>query len=67
MRTINTSIIDFRELIEGGFVCVDKTAQLGEQAKPNAHDDPCRVKTHFVSSQSGFTIMYLSLELEKGS
>lgn len=36
MKTINTSIFDFPELIKGGFVYVDKTAQLYELAKSNA-------------------------------
>ena len=36
MKTINTSIFDFPELIKGGFVYVDKTAQLYEFAKPDA-------------------------------
>ena len=36
MKTVNTSIFDFPELIKGGFVYVDKTAQLYEFAKPDA-------------------------------
>ena len=36
MRTINTSIYDFPDLITDGYVYVDKTAQLYELAKPNA-------------------------------
>ena len=34
MKAINTSIYDFPTLIEGGYVYVDKTAQLYELAKP---------------------------------
>ena len=36
MKTINTSIYDFPDLITGGYVYVDKTAQLYELAKPGA-------------------------------
>ena len=36
MKPINTSIYDFPRLIEGGYVYVDKTAQLYELAKPGA-------------------------------
>ena len=36
MKSINTSIYDFPELITGGYVYVDKTAQLYELAKPGA-------------------------------
>ena len=36
MKPINTSIFDFPSLISGGFVYVDKTAQIYELAKPNA-------------------------------
>ena len=36
MKPINTSIYDFPTLITGGYVYVDKTAQLYELAKPGA-------------------------------
>ena len=36
MKPINTSIYDFPRIIEGGYVYVDKTAQLYELAKPGA-------------------------------
>ena len=36
MKFINTSIFDFPELIKGGVVYVDKTAQLYELAKTDA-------------------------------
>ena len=36
MKTINTSIYDFPQLITGNYVYVDKTAQLYELAKPGA-------------------------------
>ena len=36
MKAINTSIYDFPTLITGGYVYVDKTAQLYELAKPGA-------------------------------
>ena len=36
MKTINTSIFDFPDLIRDGHVYVDKTAQLYELAKPGA-------------------------------
>ena len=36
MKPINTSLYDFPTLVEGGFVYVDKTAQLYELAKPGA-------------------------------
>ena len=36
LKPINTSIYDFPELIKGGYVYVDKTAQLYELAKPGA-------------------------------
>ncbi len=36
LKSINTSIYDFPELIKGGFVYVDKTAQLYELAKPQS-------------------------------
>ena len=36
MKAINTSIYDFPRLIEGGFVYVDKTAQLYELVKPTS-------------------------------
>ena len=36
MKPINTSIYDFPEIIEGGYVYVDKTAILYELAKPGA-------------------------------
>ena len=36
MKPINTSIFDFPGLIAGGYVYVDKTAQIYELAKPNA-------------------------------
>ena len=35
VKPINTSIYDFPSLIEGGYVYVDKTAQLYELAKPD--------------------------------
>ena len=36
MKTINTSTFDFPRLITGGYVYVDKTAQLYELARPEA-------------------------------
>ena len=36
MKPINTSLYDFPTLIEGGYVYVDKTAQLYELVKPSA-------------------------------
>ena len=36
MKPINTSYYDFEKLVKGGFVYVDKTAQLYELAKPDA-------------------------------
>lgn len=36
MKPINTSIYDFPTLIQGGFVYVDKTAQIYEIARPDA-------------------------------
>ena len=36
MKPINTSIYDFPTLITGGYVYVDKTAQLYELAKSDA-------------------------------
>ena len=36
MKPINTSYYDFEKLVTGGFVYVDKTAQIYELAKPDA-------------------------------
>ena len=36
MKPINTSYYDFEKLVKGGFVYVDKTAQLYELVKPTA-------------------------------
>ena len=36
LKPINTSFYDFEKLMTGGFVYVDKTAQLYELAKPTA-------------------------------
>ena len=36
MKPINTSYYDFEKLVTGGFVYVDKTAQIYELAKPSA-------------------------------
>ena len=36
LKPINTSFYDFERLVTGGFVYVDKTAQIYELAKPTA-------------------------------
>ena len=36
LKPINTSFYDFEKLVTGGFVYVDKTAQIYELAKPTA-------------------------------